>query len=344
MRHHLLAALAFGLAACEQTPPGAISAAVGLKVGAGPHQGVIQESRGTRVEVVPMGDGTIRAYLFDDTSAPVKAQGEVKATITAPSYEPAEVVFAPAAEGAYYVGKLPGPAPKAPADMTLFFPQGVELEYRGVPLVAEAQIFAPGVSAGAVVVAPAPAAPAVAVVPADFVPPHKGTVSRVGDNLVEVVIAPKGDVQAYVYELDGAPVPIAEVEIPVIEIAYAGKPYKVKLAPAPGQVYLTGHIDAKVSIPAKAKVDVVVVEPVRIHGVVYTPDVVIFTPLVVYEPVVIVPVVAAPVVVVPAPAAIIEVRPPSISIGVGVSIGGKVKYSGKHKGKGHYKHSHKHSR
>jgi hypothetical protein len=166
----------------------------------------------------------------------------------------------------------------------------VSLSYPGVPLVATA------VGQPVAVAAAAPAIVPAAGVPSGFAPPHRGTVTRVGDNLVEVVIAPKGEVQAYAYTLDGAPIPIAEVQIPVIEISYQGKPYKVKLKAAPGGAHLVGKIDAKVSIPAQAEIAVVCPEPITIYGVIYEPAIIIFPALVVIEPILIVPLVVVPVV------------------------------------------------
>jgi hypothetical protein len=326
---HLLApalSLLVLASACEKGPESAqVVTAVGIQAGNGPHQGVVKEARGTRVELVPMKDGSLRAYLSDDKGVPIRADGQITATVAAPSFAPAEVILVPAEDGAYFAGRLPGQPPTAPAEISLAFPQGVSLTYPEVPLVAEVVI--------------APPVVAVAGVPGDFAPPHKGTVTRVGDSLVEVVIAPKGEVQAYAYTAAGVPIPVAEVGIPELEITYQQKPYKVKMKPATGGAYLMGTIDAEVRIPAQAEIAVACPQPVTIHGVVYEPAVVVFPAYVAYEPIVIVPaaVVVTPAVVAPA----VVITPPHIEIGIGVGV--TVGHSHSHKGKGHYKHKHKHS-
>lgn len=354
----IIAAVSLLIAACQETPSTAVAAAsVGLAIGSGTHAGVIQEARGTRVEVVPFSDGSIRAYITDASGQPIQATATVTANITAPDFSPTEVALVPAENGAFLVGKLSGPAPKTPAQIDLVFPEGVKLSYASVPLVAEAIVTAPAL---AVVT---PEAPAVTIVPADFVPPHKGTVTRVGDNIVEVVIAPKGEVQAYVYELDGDPIPPAEVTIPAVDIVYESKPYNVKLAPAKGDVYFVGRVDAKLTIPAQAKIEIDCPQPVIIRGVTYQPDIIVFAaPYIVYEPVVFTPIVVTgpnvvvdgPDVVVGAPGVVVTtpgivVRPPSlvvvpprvnVGVNVGIGVGVGVKYSGKHS----HKHSHKHKK
>jgi hypothetical protein len=298
------------LAACssESTP----IAAIGLG-NIGPNKGIVQEKQGAKVELVPMQDGTVRAYLSDANWQPQKATGEVKMTIAADSYAPTDVVMAPAEGGAYLVGTLPGAAPQAPANVTLAFPAGVNFAYNNVPFTASV---APSVQVAAPTV--------VAGVPAGFVAPHGGTVTRVGDNLVEVVIMPKGEVQTYAYTLDAQPIAIAEISIPEIQITHNNKPYKVKLKPHASDPYLVGYIDAKVEIPAHAEVIVACPKPVKIKGVIYEPSVIVFTPLVIATPVIVV-----------TPAAIIT---PGVFIEVGIGHS----HSHKGKGKGHYKHGHKH--
>lgn len=255
-------------------------AAVSIKAGTGPHDGAIQEARGTKVELVPMSDGTLRAYVTDQAGVPLMAQGEVKATISAPSFAPQEIILRPEGDGAYFVGTLPASLPEEPADVNLFFPGAeVNLTYQDIPLSSKAAA------------RPGPVQVVSSGVPPDFTPPHKGVVSRVGDNLVEVVIAPKGEVRTYVYDLTGAPVPLVEVKIPSVQVTYEGKPYTVKLKPNPKQGYLSGRVNTKVTIPKDATVEIAFVEPIIIHEVSYAPDVIVFPVYVVYEPIIIVPVV-----------------------------------------------------
>lgn len=303
--------LALFLAACDATNAAAV---VGVEVGAGPHKGIVQEQQGVKVELVPMSDGTVRAYLTDAAGSPQRATGEVKMTVSAPSFSPTAVTMAPAEGGAYLVGKLPGPPPAGPANVEIAFPAGVTFAYNSVP-------FAPGTVAVAPVAAP-PVAVATTGIPAGFVAPHQGTVTRVGDNLVEVVILPKGEVQTYVYTLTGQPVPVSEVSIPEIEIEYKKKPYKVKMEPSKTEPYLVGTIGAKVEIPANAEVVVSCPKPVTIYGVVYEPSVIVFTPYVLAVPVVVV-----------SPAVIVTPVVPVIEIGIGVGHGHYSKHGGKHGGK-----------
>src|SRR5689334_5501796 len=122
---------AFLLASCDANSSVSAVAAVGLS-GTGPHQGIVQEKQGVKVELVPMQDGTVRAYLADANGNPQKATGEVKMTIAADSFSPTEVKMAPAEDGSYLVAKLPGPAPIAPANVSLAFPGG-NFQYQGVP-------------------------------------------------------------------------------------------------------------------------------------------------------------------------------------------------------------------
>jgi hypothetical protein len=305
---------AFLLSACDASVSAV--AAVGIS-GTGPHQGIVQEKQGVKVELVPMQDGTVRAYLTDASGQPQKATGEIKMTIAADSFSPTEVVMAPAENGSYLVAKLPGPAPKTPAEVSLAFPAGVNFQYQGVPFAGAT--IAPEIAV---------AAPTVAVgVPASFVAPHGGTVTRVGDNLVEVVIMPKGEVQTYAYTIDAQPIPVSEVSVPEIEIQYQKKPYKVKMKPHESDAYLVGYIDAKVEIPAHAEVIVACPKPVKIKGVIYEPTVVVFTPFIVATPVIVVsPLIITPIV-------------PGIFIEVGHSHhSGHYNYGSKHGGKHGGKH------
>ena len=309
---------AFLLSACDASTSVSAVAAVGIS-GNGPHQGIVQEKQGAKVELVPMQDGTVRAYLMDASGQPQKATGEVKMNISADAFSPTEVIMAPAEDGAYLVGKLPGPAPTGPANVSLAFPAGVNFQYQAVPF---AVTVAPSVTV---------ATPAIAGVPASFVAPHKGSVTRVGDNLVEVVIMPKGEVQTYAYTLDAQPIPVAEISVPEIEIQYQKKPYKVKMKAHASQPYFVGYIDAKVEIPAHAEVVVACSKPVKIKGVIYQPDVIFFTPLIIATPVIVIsPLIITPVV----PGVFIEV-------GFGHSHKGSYKgYGSKHGGKHGGKHKH----
>jgi hypothetical protein len=307
---------AFLLSACDASDSISAVAAVGIS-GNGPHQGIVQEKQGSKVELVPMPDGTVRAYLADTSGQPQKATGEVKMTISADAFSPTEVIMSPAEEGAYLVGTLPGPAPTAPANVSLAFPAGVNFQYQAVPF---AIVAAPSVSV---------ATPTIVGVPASFVAPHKGSVTRVGDSLVEVVIMPKGEVQTYAYTLDAQPISVAEISIPEIEIQYQKKPYKVKMKAHASQPYLVGYIDAKISIPAHAEVIVVCSKPVKIKGIFYEPSVIVFAPLIIVTPIVVI----SPIVITPfIPGGFIE---------VGYGHNHKGSHKGSHKGYGS-KHGGKH--
>lgn len=314
MKRALLFALF--LAACDAASTASVTAAVGIEVGSGPHKGIIQEQQGTKVELVPMTDGTVRAYITDAAGTPQRATSEVKMTVSAPSFSPTDVTMAPAEGGAYLVGRLPGPPPSSPATVAVAFPAGVTFNYEAVP-------FAPGIAVAPVVPVVTVTTPPTEGVPPSFAPPHQGTVTRVGDNLVEVVIMPKGEVHAYAYTLDAQPIPVAEVSIPEIEIQYQKKPYKVVMAPASAEPYLVGHIDAKVEIPAQAEIVVACPKPVKIKSVVYEPTAVVFAPYVVAAPIVVV----APAVIVtpPAPPTVVVTPPPPVvvtppTVGVGVTV------------------------
>lgn len=264
--------LALWLMGCEVSVP--LDA-----VGVGANQGYIQEGHGSKVELVPMSDGTVKVYTSNAKGEPQRATGEAKMTISAPSFAPMEVALVPAEGGAYLVGTLPN-VPQQPATVVVAFPSGVAFTYNQIPLLA-----------GAV----APAVNVVAAgVPADFKPPHGGTVTKVGEQLVEVVISPKGEVQTYVYTTAGVLVPASEVKIPSIQITHNGKPYKVKLKPSK-EGYFAGTIPAKTTIPAQAEVTIAFVEPIFIYGVVYEPSVIIFPVYIVVAPIVVV----SPVIVVP---------------------------------------------
>jgi hypothetical protein len=268
MRRALL--LALWLAGCDGALP--LTA-----VGTGPNRGYVQELHGSEVELVPMSDGTVRVYTSAANGTPQKATGEIKMSITAPSFSPTEVLLAPAEDGAYLVGTLPN-APQQPADVVLVFPSGATFTYKQIPLIS-------GVAPVVSVVAPG--------VPGSFKPPHGGTVTRVGDSLVEVVLAAKGEVQTYVYTLDGVLVPVNEVKIPSVQVTHEGKPYKAKLKPSKDG-YLTGKLDAKITIPAQAEVLIAFVEPIYLYGIVYQPQVIFFPVYVIVAPIVIVPVVVVP--------------------------------------------------
>jgi hypothetical protein len=312
-------------AACSSVEPSSVVTAVGIKIGDGPHQGIVQEQAGVKVEVVPMPDGTVRAYLADTSGQPQKATGEVKMTISADAFSPTEVVMSPAEDGAYLVGKLPGPAPTTPANLAIVFPAGLTYEYSAVAFSPSVVVAAPVVDV------------TVAGVPVGFKAPNGGTITRVGDNIVEVVIQPKGEVHAYAYTLDAQPIPIAEIQIPEVEIQYEQKPYKVKLKQHVSEPYFVGVIDAKVSIPAQAEVVIVAPQPIQLRGVVYQPTAVVFAPIIVAAPIV---VVSAPVLVVPPPPVVVPpvgvhlvtpgvvITPPridvNVGIGIGIGIGGKV--------------------
>ena len=296
-------------AACNSAEPSSVVTAVGIEIGSGPHKGIVQEQQGVKVEVVPMPDGTVRAYLADSSGTPQKATGEVKMSISADAFSPTEVAMVPAEDGAYLVGSLPGPAPTAPANVSLAFPAGVNFQYQAVPFAA---VVAPSVTV---------ATPVVAGIPASFVAPHQGTVTRVGDHLVEVVIMPKGEVQTYAYTLDAQPIPVAEISVPEIEIQYKKKPYKVKLKAHASEPYLVGYIDAKVEIPVNAEVIIACPKPVKIKGIIYEPSVIVFTPLIIATPIIVV----SPVVVTP--------FFPGVYIEVGHGHSHRSKHGGKHGGK-----------
>jgi hypothetical protein len=267
MKRILLSILLLAMACSWELPV----AAVGL----GPNQGIVQEKHGSKVELVPMSDGTVRVYLSSAKGDPQKAAGEVKMSITAPSFSPTEIILVPSEDGAYLIGTLPN-VPQKPATVDLVFPSGTSFSYPEVSLLG-------GKLSPVAVVAPAGGL-------AGFVAPHSGTVTKVGDNFVEVVISPKGEVQTYVYALDGVLVPASQVKIPSVQVTHQNKPYKVGLKPHKDG-YLVGKIDAKVTIPAQAEVVIAFVEPVYLFDVVYQPSVIIFPVYVIVTPIVIVPVV-----------------------------------------------------
>jgi hypothetical protein len=261
----ILFLLLFVASACDAVLP---TAAVGL----GPNKGYVQSHAGSQVELVPMSDGTVRVYVSSEKGDPQKATGEVTMTISADAFSPTEVVLVPSEDGAYLVGTLPN-VPQKSAEVSLLFPSGAKLKYSGVSLLNSGA--APVVVAG---------------VPAGFKAPHSGTVTRVGDSLVEVAISPKGEVQVYTYTLDGALIPASKVKMSSVEVKHEGKPYKVGLKPNKGD-YLTGKISGKVNIPAQAEVSIAFIEPIYIFDVMYEPAVIIFPVYIVVAPIVIVPVV-----------------------------------------------------
>jgi hypothetical protein len=323
--------LIFGVmfvAACESAETKNLVAAVGIEIGTGPHKGIIQEQQGAKVELVPMSDGTVRAYLMDANNQPQNATASVKMTVSADAYAPTEVMMTPAEGGAYLVGTLPGPAPVKPASVAIAFPSAT-FQYSAVAFSPSVVAVAPSVDV------------TVEGVPVGFVAPNGGSVTRVGDNLVEVVIMPKGEVHAYAYTLEAQPIPIAEVDIPEIEIQHLNKPYKVKLKAHPSDPYFVGVIDAKVEIPAKAQVVIAAPQPIRIRGVVYEPARVVFAPLIVAAPIVVVTpgVIIAPtpgVIVAPTPTVEvvtpgIHIVPPRVNVEVGIGVGIGVNHSHKSK-------------
>jgi hypothetical protein len=263
------------------------------------HGGRVAVSGGLVTEVAAEPNGTLVAYVRDPAGAPVEAHA-VQLALRSPEgrSQPVAVTYDPARRA--YVGRAAGVQPG---------------EY-AVEVSVQPTEAAPGVlSHPPRVPRPPPPRPPP--------PPHGGRVEVVGEYAVETVAARNGDVAVFWTNLDGEPVPPAEVALPSVTVTVDGRPHVV-----PTRVvddHFVAHVDAAPGAAVLVAMPGVVVRGVR-YSYVAVPDVVVVAALPV---VVVAPAVVAPAVVV-APTPAVVVTPPVIYVGHGHGRG-----RGRGRGHGH---------
>ena len=227
-----------------------------LAGGLGPHQGMIQEKDGSRVELVAGPDKSVRVYLFDTRGNQQRASGEVKMKLIADAFAPKETKLKPSEDGSFLVGRLP--EGKGVAEVTLEFPSGASFVFPGVMLGEPVTLAV---------------APAVEVV----TPPAEtpGGVALVGEHKVAAEVLAKGEVRVRVYQEDATLLPASEFSLPEITLEHEKKKHTVKLTQREG--YWVGYLSAPVEISAGAQVVILCQAPLVIRGVSYEPARVVFT-------------------------------------------------------------------
>ncbi len=169
------------------------------------HGGVVQASGNYFVELVPEPEGKLSAYVRDGTGgAPPPAQVELGAEVRPANGPPASVALVHDPDDDRYEGTLSGvPAGTHPVEVTLGIgPSESKAEFPAVALSV-----APGIAAAA----------------------HGGVVTIAGEQRLEVVAAPAGEVHVYVTEPSGAAVPIDDVELPSVTMHLPAGPRVVPL-------------------------------------------------------------------------------------------------------------------
>jgi hypothetical protein len=255
MRNALvMVATASLLRVCGQREPSvSVSVASAAPAMVPEHGGSVGASAGLVAEVSAQPDGKLVAYLRDAQGAPVTVH-EVQLTVRRPDGQAVAVPVTYDETLHGYVGRPAGlPAGAWP----------VEVSVQTAPEAPMVHLVTAPVTVAAVASVPAPR--------------HGGRVEVVGDHAVEVVAAPSGDVALYWMDLDGDPVPPAEVYAPTITVTVAGRPHTV-----PTRVdgdHLVAHVEAAPRASVAVALPLVVVRGRPFRRVMVAPAVVVAPPV-----------------------------------------------------------------
>ena len=222
-----------------------------LASGFGPHQGLLQEKNGARVELVIGPTREVQVYLSDAKGVQHRASGEVKLLISSAAFAAQELVLTPVEDGAFLVGQLPGYSPAA--QLKLVFPSGDEFVFSGVALGEPGSLAAP---------------PVEVVVP--------GGVAALEKTRLEAEVLAKGEVRVRAYGEGAALLPSSDFSVPELVLEHEKKKYPVKLKPK--EDYWVGYVTTPTELSAGAQVVIVCSAPLVIRGVEYEPSRVVFTP------------------------------------------------------------------
>ena len=204
----------------------------------GEHGGAVAVSAGLTTEVAALPDGRIAAYIRGPQNAPI-TRGEVQLSLRRPDGQLQSVPVHYDTAMQAYVGRAAGIQPG---------PYPAEVLVRPVPGMPPIQMVTPPVLV--MVATPVPQAR------------YGGSVQVLGDHAVEIVPASAGEVALFWMDLDGTPIPSAEVVVPSISVVSNGRAHV-----APVQLVNGYHI-ARSSAFAAPEVEVSV--PVlMIRGVPY---------------------------------------------------------------------------
>jgi hypothetical protein len=223
--------------------------AIVLTSGLGPHQGLLQEKNGARVELVLGPTREVQVYLFDAKGVQNRASGEVKMFVSSNDFAANESRLLPVEDGAFLLGKLP--EAKGAAEVKLVFPSGAEFVFSGVALGEPDSL----------VVAPPVEVP--------------GGVAVLEKARLEAEILAKGEVRVRAYGEGAAPLPSSDFSVPELVVEHEKKKYPVKLKPKDG--YWVGYVTTPTELKVGAQVVIVCSAPLVIRGVEYEPSRVVFT-------------------------------------------------------------------
>jgi hypothetical protein len=224
-------------------------AALLLTSGLGPHQGLLQEKNGARVELVIGPTREVQVYLFDAKGVQNRASGEVTMLVSSNDFAANESRLLPVEDGAFLLGKLP--EAKGAAEVKLVFPSGAEFVFSGVALG----------ESGSLVVAPPVEVP--------------GGVAVLENARLEAEILARGEVRVRAYGKGAAPLPSSDFSVPELVVEHEKKKYPVKLKPKDG--YWVGYVTTPTELKVGAQVVIVCIAPLVIRGVEYEPSRVVFT-------------------------------------------------------------------
>jgi hypothetical protein len=261
------------------------------------HGGALAVSAGMTTEVSPLPDGRLVAYVRDANRQPLQpAEIDVSVRRADGTLEPVAVAYDPQLQG--FVGRPTG---------VVAGQYPVEVAVRAAPAAPPVQLVTPPV---AIAATPVPVAR------------YGGRVEVVGDNAVETVVARDGNVAMYWTDLQGNPVPPAEVQVPSMVVTVNGTPHQV--VPRIENDHYVAHVPAAPVATVSVAAPGVVVRGVQYRRVYQpvTPVVAVMPPTVVVAPpvapaIVVAPPVAPAVVVAPPVAPAVVVAPPSPVVVVG---------------------------